>query len=183
MNSIYFTLFKVFAKIGAFTFGGGYAMIPIIQTEIVDNKKWIDEDEMIDILAIAESTPGPLAVNSATFIGYKTGGIFGSVCATVGVVLPSFIIIFLISLFLEQFKSFVWVQYAFSGIQAGVVFLVLSAAFKLFQKCEKNIKNMVMMAAVFLLAVITNFNVIYLLFSCALLNIIYMLLTAKGEKK
>lgn len=183
MKRIYWTLFTVFAKIGAFTFGGGYAMIPIIHAEIVENKKWIDDEEMVDILAIAESTPGPLAINSATFIGYKTAGFWGSVVATLGVVLPSFTIIYFISMFINQFRELLWVNYAFKGIQAGVVYLVLSAAVKLFEKCEKNLKNFLMIGIVFGMAVFTKLNVIYLLLSCALFNVLYMSICAKEEQK
>ena len=98
-----FQLFLVFLKIGAFTFGGGYAMIPIIQKEIVENKKWITDDDILEIIAIAESTPGPIAINSATFVGYRVAGFFGAMLATLGVVLPSFVIILLISFVLRDF--------------------------------------------------------------------------------
>lgn len=183
MKNIYWLLFSTFAKIGAFTFGGGYAMIPVISTEIVEKRGWIDDEEMVDILAIAESTPGPLAINSATFIGYKTGGLLGSVVATFGVVLPSFLIIYIISMFMTQFRELVWVSYAFKGIQAGVVFLVLSAAHKLISQCEKNIRNYCVMAVVFLLAVFTNINVIFLLIGAAVFHILYMVSTKKKEKE
>ncbi len=126
-----FFLFLTFFKIGLFTFGGGYAMIPIIEREAVDRKNWITKDEFLDILAIAESTPGPLAINSATFVGYKVCGVLGSVFATLGVVLPSFIIIFAISFFFDLFLSLRWVQYAFRGIQVCVAFLIFNAGLKM----------------------------------------------------
>ncbi len=126
-----FFLFLTFFKIGLFTFGGGYAMIPIIEREAVDRKNWISKDEFLDILAIAESTPGPLAINSATFVGYKVCGVLGSVFATLGVVLPSFIIIFAISFFFDLFLSLRWVQYAFRGIQVCVAFLIFNAGLKM----------------------------------------------------
>lgn len=126
-----FFLFLTFFKIGLFTFGGGYAMIPIIEREAVDRKNWISKDEFLDILAIAESTPGPLAINSATYVGYKVCGVLGSVFATLGVVLPSFIIIFAISFFFDLFLSLRWVQYAFRGIQVCVAFLIFNAGLKM----------------------------------------------------
>ena len=116
--SVYADLFSTFFKIGAFTFGGGYAMIPLIQSDVVEKKGWINEEEMLDMIAIAESTPGVMAVNSATFVGYRIGGFWGSVCATIGVVIPSFFIILLITLFLDKFRSNPWVDAAFKGIRA-----------------------------------------------------------------
>ena len=126
-----FFLFLTFFKIGLFTFGGGYAMIPIIEREAVDRKNWITKDDFLDILAIAESTPGPLAINSATYVGYKVGGVLGSVFATLGVVMPSFIIIFTISFFFDWFLSLKYVQYAFRGIQVCVAFLIFNAGIKM----------------------------------------------------
>lgn len=138
-----FALFFAMFKIGLFTFGGGYAMIAIIERELVERKKWIEHEEFLDVIAIAESTPGPLAINSATYIGYKIGGVLGSVFATLGMVLPSFTIIYLISLVFDKFLSLVWVQYAFRGIQACVAFLILSAGFKMLKKLKKNVFNLV----------------------------------------
>ena len=99
-------LFLTFMKIGAITFGGGYAMIAIIENEIVERKKWLEKDELLDIIAVAESTPGPIAINSATFIGYRKTGFFGAMFATLGVVIPSFVIITLVALFLRQFYDY-----------------------------------------------------------------------------
>ena len=99
------TLFLTFLKIGAFTFGGGYAMIPLIQRETVETHGWVTEEDVLNIIAVAESTPGPIAINSATFVGYKVAGFWGSLCATLGVVLPSFIVISILSFFLEPFKQ------------------------------------------------------------------------------
>lgn len=139
---IIFNLFITLFKIGLFTFGGGYAMIAIIQRELVEKKKWIEQEEFLDMIAIAESTPGPVAINSSTYIGYKVGGVLGSIFATLGVVLPSFIIIFLISLVFNQFLSLTWVQYAFRGIQACVAFLILSAGFKMLKSLKKTAFNL-----------------------------------------
>ena len=137
----YFTLFISMLKIGLFTFGGGYAMIHILETEFVSKKKMLEHNEFIDLVAIAESTPGPIAINCATYIGYKTHKFFGAVIATIGMVLPSFLIIFAISLFFNQFLSISWVFKAFKGIQVCVVFLILSAGLKMLKKIKKSFFN------------------------------------------
>jgi len=137
----YFTLFISMLKIGLFTFGGGYAMIHILETEFVSKKKMLEHNEFIDLVAIAESTPGPIAINCATYIGYKTHKFFGAVIATIGMVLPSFLIIFVISLFFNQFLSIRWVFKAFKGIQICVVFLILSAGLKMLKKIKKSFFN------------------------------------------
>ena len=137
-------LFLTMFKIGLFTFGGGYAMIAIIERELVEKKKWIEHEEFMDVVGIAESTPGPIAINSATYIGYKVAGVLGSLFATLGVVLPSFIIIFAISLFFDKFLSLTWVGYAFHGIQACVAFLILNAGVKMFKHLKRTVFNMVL---------------------------------------
>ena len=119
-------------------------MIAIIERELVERKKWIEHDEYLDMVAIAESTPGPIAINSATYIGYKIGGVIGSIFATLGVVLPSFIIIFVISLFFDKFLEFEWVRFAFRGIQACVSYLILSAGIKMFKGLKKSPLNLVL---------------------------------------
>ena len=130
-------LFLTFMKIGAFTFGGGYAMIPLIQREVCDNKHWLNEDDILEVVAIAESTPGPVAINAATFVGSRTAGTLGAVCATLGVVLPSFLIISLISFILKAFQESRAVQYAFMGIRAGVLALILKAVYTMFMATKK----------------------------------------------
>ena len=139
------TLFITFFKIGAFTFGGGYAMIPLIQRETVEKHKWITEDDILDIIAIAESTPGPIAINSATFVGYKTAGFFGAAMATLGVVLPSFCIILAISYVLREFREIKAVQYAFEGIRAGVLALLIKALVSMYKKCPKGLAAYIVM--------------------------------------
>jgi chromate transporter len=131
-------LFWIFFKIGLFTFGGGYAMIPMLKEVLINKKHWITEDEMVEVLAIAESTPGPAAVNLATFLGYKKKKILGATAATIGVVLPSFIIIILVSLILAQFENNKYVKYAFVGINAAVAMLILYAGLGLVQHMKKN---------------------------------------------
>ena len=124
-------LFGVFFKIGLFTFGGGYAMISLIGHEIGERRRWIDPDELTEVFAIAESTPGPIAVNCATYVGYRREGVAGGVWATLGVVTPSFVIIYVISLFFERFMALTVVANAFRGIQVAVAFLILRAGLRL----------------------------------------------------
>ena len=164
------SLFLTMFKIGLFTFGGGYAMISIIEREIVEKKKWIDGKEYLDIIAIAESTPGPIAINSATYIGSKIAGFFGSVFATLGVVLPSFIIIYVISFFFEAFLALEWVRYAFNGIQVCVVYLILSAGLKMFRQLKTTIFNVV----VFIISL--GCLVAFSLFSIKFSSIFYILI-------
>ena len=135
-GSAILSLFLTFMKIGAFTIGGGYAMVPLIEKECVERHTWVTDEEILDMLAIAESTPGVMAVNSATFIGYKVAGFWGSLWATVGVLLPSYLIITVISYFFDLFRQNVWVSYAFEGMRVAIVVLILNAVFSL----AKNIK-------------------------------------------
>ena len=143
-------LFINMLKIGLFTFGGGYAMIHLLENEFVSKKKWIEEDEFMDLVAIAESTPGPIAINCSTYIGYKKEKILGAVFATLGMCIPSFTIIFFISLFFNSFLSIGWVASAFKGIQVCVVFLILSAGVKMLKKMKKKPFNLIVMSATFL---------------------------------
>lgn len=153
----YLVLFITFFKIGLFTFGGGYAMIPLIQREIVIKKKWMLDSELMDVLIIAESTPGPVSVNTATYVGYKTAGVFGAFVSTLGLVLPSFIIIFIISLFYDDFIKIKWVQSAFLGIQAAVAVLIISAGYKLFKSCPKTIYSIIAMVITLILSLLFKF--------------------------
>lgn len=141
-------LFITFFKIGAFTFGGGYAMIALLEGELVSKKKWVTQEEFLDIVAIAESTPGPVAINSATFIGYKMAGISGSLMATLGTVLPSFTIIYIISLFFDRFLEIKIVAAAFKGIQVCVVYLICSAGVKLFKGLKKTAMSVTILTVV-----------------------------------
>ena len=129
-------LFLTFGKVGLFTFGGGFAMISIIEDTCVEKKRWITHDEMMDITVIAESTPGPIAINAATYVGHKQAGLPGSVAATVGMVLPSFVIIYLISSLLDNFLDILWIANAFRGIKIGVGLLILRVAVNMLQKMK-----------------------------------------------
>ena len=135
--AVLFDLFLTFAKIGLFTFGGGYAMISVIEYNCVEKKKWITHDEMMDMTVIAESTPGPIAINCATFTGYKQAGFWGALSATVGMVLPSFVIIYVISQFLDNFLEITVIAHAFRGIKAAVGILILDAGFTMKKKMQK----------------------------------------------
>ena len=130
-------LFLTFAKIGLFTFGGGYAMISIIEDNCVDKKKWITHDEMMELTVIAESTPGPIAINMATSVGYRQAGMLGAIMATFGVVLPSFVIIYLISGMLDNFLEIMLIANAFRGIKVGVGLLILNAGINMVKKMKK----------------------------------------------
>ena len=136
-------LFFTMLKIGLFTFGGGYAMLALLENEYVSKKKWMSKEEFLNMAAIAESTPGPIAINSATYIGYKKHGVLGSVVATVGICIPSFVIIYIISLFFDAFLSFWIVQCAFKGIQVCVIYLIFSAGMKMFKSMKKSVTNTV----------------------------------------
>ena len=135
--NLYLDLFLTFAKIGLFTFGGGYAMISVIEYQCVEKKKWITHDELMNMAVVAESTPGPIAINCATFTGYQKAGFLGALVTTVGVVLPSFIIICLISMFLDRFLEWTIVANAFKGIKIGVGILILNAAITMIRKMAK----------------------------------------------
>lgn len=172
----YLTLFLSFLKIGLFTFGGGYAMIALIEKEFVENKKWIEHDEFINVVAIAESTPGPIAINSATYIGYKIGNLTGAILSTLAVCIPSFVIIYTISLFFDAFLAAEYVTYAFKGIQVCVAYLIISAGINMFKKMKKNTFNLLLLVLTFM-AMLTisllsiNFSSIYFILIGAVIGI------------
>ncbi len=150
-------LFLTFLKVGALTFGGGYAMIPIINREVVEKRKWLQQSEIIDILAISEATPGPVAVNTATYVGYKVAGFWGSFFATLGLVTPSFLIILLISFFYKQFMEISIINAAFKGIRAGVIILLLNAVNKLRKSIKLDVLSIVLFFIAFAAMVISLF--------------------------
>lgn len=179
-------LFLTFFKIGLFTFGGGYAMIAQVKETVVQKKQWMTDEELIQMLAIAESTPGPIAINMATYVGYKRKGVLGSALATFGVVLPSLVIIYVISLFLDAFMANKYVAWAFTGIKCAVAFLILRAGMGLLKKMERKVLPvctfvavMGIMIALELFAV--SFSSVFLILIGGLLGIvIYAVL---GRKK
>lgn len=172
----YLNLFWTMFKIGLFTFGGGYAMIALLENEFVENKKWLEKDEFLDVVAIAESTPGPIAINMATYIGYKKLRFFGSACATLGVVLPSFIIIYTISLFLDAFLSFTLVANAFRGIQVCVIYLIFSAGVKMLKQIKKTAFSITVVSLVLLCMVVLSlfavkFSTVFYILICGVLGL------------
>ena len=151
-------LFAVFAKIGGFTFGGGYAMLPILQREIVDKRQWATQEELMDYFAIGQCTPGIIAVNTATFIGYKRKGVVGGIFATLGVVAPSVVIITIIAAFIQGFQHIEAVQWAFEGIRAAVVALILSAVIKLGKKSLVDVATVAIFLVVAVLSAVTDLS-------------------------
>ena len=150
--NLYLDLFVTFARIGVCTFGGGYAMLPILQRELVENKKWATEGELADYYAVGQCTPGIIAVNTATFVGRSQAGVIGGVFATLGLVFPSLAIIMLIAAFLQNFMHIAWVTHAFNGVRAGVVALILSSVIKLFKNAVIDWPTRVIYAVVLVLA-------------------------------
>lgn len=165
-------IFAAFFKIGAFTFGGGLAMIPLIQKEAVEKHGWVTDDDILEIVAIAESTPGPIAINAATFVGYRAAGVIGSACATFGTVLPSFVIILAISAVLRQFQQLPVVQYAFWGIRAGVLAMLLKSLWTMFKKSPKGWPAYIAMAAAFVLTTILDVHILIVIVSCGLFGLV-----------
>lgn len=183
------TLFLIFFKIGMFTFGGGYAMIAQIKEEIVEKKQWLTEEELTEVIAIAECTPGPIAINLATFVGYKKKGVCGSIVATLGVVLPSMILIFIISLLLQSFMQNKYVQYAFVGIKCAVAFLILKAGVELFLNMKKTVFSVTAFILVFALTILFDLlsvsfsSILFILIGGAIGALLYALSKAKERRK
>jgi len=185
----YLSLFLTMLKIGLFTFGGGYAMIALLENEFVEKKKWLEKDEFLDVTAIAESTPGPIAINAATYMGYKNAGIIGSIIATLGICIPSFVIIYAISLFFDAFLSLTLVAYAFKGIQICVVYLILTAGLKMLKQMKKTVFNMIIISitlicmVVFSLFAVKFSTIFYILISGICGVVVYLLGKIRKEKK
>ena len=185
----YLRLFLTMLKIGLFTFGGGYAMIALLENEFVKKKKWLEKDEFLDVTAIAESTPGPIAINAATYMGYKNAGIIGSIIATLGICIPSFVIIYAISLFFDAFLSLTLVEYAFKGIQICVVYLILTAGLKMLKQMKKTTFNMIIISitiicmVVFSLFAVKFSTIFYILISGICGVVVYLLGKIRKEKK
>ena len=185
--NILLDLFLTFAKIGLFTFGGGYAMIALIENNCVEKKQWITHDEMMDITVIAESTPGPIAINCATYIGYKQKGFAGALIATVGMILPSFCIIFAVSRLLDHFLEIAWIAHAFLGIKIAVGILILDAALKMLQKMQKKaLPVTIMLCACAAMLLINVFSVrissIILMLTAGLVSLIIFLVKKPAAK-
>ena len=181
-------LFLTFVKIGLFTFGGGYAMIAMIEHICVEQKRWITHDEMMNVTVIAESTPGPIAINCATFTGYQKAGFVGSLVATLGMILPSFALIFLISMFLDRFLELTLIAHAFKGIKIAVGLLILDAAFTMLKKMQKKrMPRIIMLCACAVMLCINlfawNFSSISLMILAAAVSLVIFLVKGAPEQK
>ena len=186
--SLLMDLFLTFAKIGLFTFGGGYAMISVIEHNCVERKEWITHDEMMDITVIAESTPGPIAINCATFTGYKKAGVLGALVATLGMVLPSFAVIYLISQFLDNFLELTLIANAFKGIKIAVGILILDAAITMIKKMhKKKLPRAIMICACIAMLCVNifawNFSSISLMLIAAVVSLSIFALRGAPEQK
>ena len=167
--SVLTDLFLSFAKVGCFTFGGGYSMISVITDTCVEKKKWISHDEMMNVTVIAESTPGPIAINCATYVGYKMAGMTGAVLATLGIVLPSFVILYIISMFLEHFLEYKMIAAACRGIKVGVSLLILDAGLTMLKKMKKKPQPRIIAGCAFDIMLLSN------LFSLRISSVLLML--------
>lgn len=176
-----FDLFWTFCKIGALTFGGGYAMLPLIQREIVENKKWSTEKEILDYYAVGQCTPGVIAVNTATFIGYKLRGIIGGIVATLGVIFPSIVIILIIATFLQNFADLAIVQSAFAGIRVAVVALIITTVVRLIKSSIKDYLGVIIAIIAFVISAFIGLSPVYVVIAAALTGFISKGL--RGDKK
>ncbi len=182
-------LFLTFFRIGAFTFGGGYAMISVIENICVEKKHWITHEDLVNVTVIAESTPGPVAINCATFVGYKQKGLLGSIAATLGVVLPSFIIIWAISMFLERFLEIAWVASAFRGVRVAVGLLILDVGIRMAKKMPKEPIRIILLIAALVLMVLINLlnwkisTIVLLLCAAAVSLIVFLFHERKGGEQ
>ncbi len=186
--NILMDLFLTFAKIGLFTFGGGYAMISIIESNCVERKKWITHDEMMNITVIAESTPGPIAINCATFTGYKKAGFPGAIAATFGMVIPSFLVIYLISMFLDNFLELTIIANAFQGIKIAVGILILDAAITMIKKMhKKKLPRTIMICSAIVMLCVNifawNFSSISLMLVAAAVSLSIFVIQGAPEQK
>ena len=174
-------LFLTFAKMGVMTFGGGMAMLPILQREVVDNKHWVTEEELVDYYAIGQCTPGIIAVNTATFIGQKKGGVIGGILATLGVVFPSLIIISLLAGLITNFSHLAWVKNAFAGIQVCVCVLIFNAVMKLLKKSVVDKRTAVIFAVVLVGSVFLDLSPAWFVIAAAAAGIVLKNLEVKGK--
>ena len=182
-------LFLTFFKLGIFSIGGGPTMLTLLQGELVEKKKWITNDELMEMTAIAESTPGPIAINLATYLGYKKGGFFGALLSTLGVVITPFVLMFCISLFLENILSYEAIKYAFMGVKVGVVFLLLKVSFTLVKSLKKDWFGILLLCTVTIAMVLftifaINFSAIYFILLGAVLGLlVYGIIPKKRREK
>lgn len=181
--SVYFELFKVFFRIGAFTFGGGYAMLPLIEEEIVTNKQWVKKEDIYDYFAVAQSFPGAIAINTSTLVGYKVAGRLGAIAATLGVILPSFIIITLIATFFSKIADLPIVKNIFKGINGAVIVLILMAAVRMFKIALKNVLSYILMILTVLTVLFTDISPILLIITGGFVGYLTYIYEKKKEDK
>ena len=179
--NIYADLFLTFAKVGVMTFGGGYAMLPILQREVVDNKGWATEEELMDYFAIGQCTPGVIAVNTATFIGQKNKGVAGGILATLGVVFPSLVIISVLAGLITNFSHLAWVKNAFAGIQVCVCVLILNAVMKLLKKAVVDKRTAVIFVLVLAGGILLDLSPVWFVIGAALAGILLKNLEARQK--
>lgn len=179
----YWELFRIFFKIGAFTFGGGYAMVPIIRNEVVKKQGWLQDEDFMDMLAIAQSMPGPIALNTALFVGNKRKGFKGSLFSAAGIILPSFIVILLIAVVFTQFREYPVVERIFRGIRPAVVALIVAPLFALGKSAGITRKNIWIPIVVALAVWLLHISPIYIVFTSILLGLIYLAYLKKNLKK
>lgn len=187
-KNIYLDLFLTFMKVGLFTFGGGYAMISMIENNCVERKKWITHDDMMNVTVIAESTPGPIAINCATFVGYRQAGFIGSLVATLGIVLPSFVVIYAISMFLDNFLAITTIANAFKGVKIAVGILILDAAITMIKKMRKEVLPCTIMVCSFIAILFINIfswqiSSISLMLVAAVISLIIFVASSAPEQK
>ena len=176
-----FELFWIFFKIGAFTFGGGLAMLPLIRRELAERKKWISDEDMLDMLALAECTPGVIAVNSATYVGYSVGGFLGSLLATIGVILPSIIVITIISFFYQAFLENKVITQIFYGVRIGAVVLILNTLMKLYKVLKKDYMSYGFIVVALVFALLLDIPTITIIIFGMLIGAIFAVISAKKE--
>lgn len=169
-----FSMFITFFKIGAFTFGGGYAMIPIIEEEVVNKQGWVSKEEFMDMLVVSQSFPGAMSINCSIFIGYKIAGVLGGVVALLGVALPSFLIILVVASFFMQFRDNYYVNLVFKGISAAVPILVLTGVISLSKGIDKNIRNGIMIVIALIALVIFKINPVIVVIAAAIYGAVFL---------
>ncbi len=181
MYNLYFELFKVFFKIGAFTFGGGYAMLPLIEEEIVNTKKWVKKEEVFDLFAISQSIPGAIAINTSTLVGYKIAGKLGALFATLGVILPSFIIISSIATVFVKVSNSVVIAAIFKGVNGAVIVLILMAAMKMIKVAIHNNLSILILISTVLLILFTNISPVFFILTGAIIGVALYVFREKEE--
>jgi len=181
-NKNYLFLFLTFFKISAFTFGGGYAMISLIEEEIVEKRKLVTEGDVSNIIAISESTPGPISINVATFVGYKVAGFLGAICSTLGVVCAPFFIIIILFEILQNIQNNIIFQKAFWGVRIGVIALILKVLFNMYKKCSKNIYSYSVIIFSLIMSLFFKMNAIYIIIGCIVFRLIMFNVNNRKEK-